>query len=90
MNKNEKGFISVVLVIVLGVFLIGASAASYFILKKAGKAPGFVNVSQDVVAIPFPISDSDEVVDIAEEFDTTVIDSLESDFEELEASISSL
>jgi len=90
MNKNKKGFIPVVLIMVLGVFLIGASAASFYILKQAGKVPGFVNVSQDVVATPLPISDSDEVVDIADEFDTTVIDSLESDFEELETSISSL
>ena len=90
MNKNEKGFIPVVLIMVLGVLVIGASAASYFILKKAGKVPGFVNVSQDAIATPLPISDSDEVVDIAEEFDTTVIDSLESDFKELETSILSL
>lgn len=90
MNKNEKGFIPVVLIMVLGVFIIGASAASYFILKEAGKLPGSVNISQDTIATPLPISDSDEVVDIAKEFDTTVIDSLESDFKELEASISSL
>lgn len=90
MSKNEKGFVPVVLITVLGVFIIGASAASYFILKKAGKLPGPVNVSQDTIVTPLPISDSDKVVDIAEEFDTTVIDSLESDFKELEASISSL
>jgi len=90
MNKNEKGFVAVVFVTILGILIIGASAASYFILKKAGKVPGFVNVLQDTIATPLPISDSDEVVDIAEEFDTTVIDLLESDFEELETSISSL
>lgn len=90
MNKNEKGFIPVVFIMVLGMLIIGASAASYFILKKAGKVSGPVNVSQDTIATPLPISDSDELVDIADEFDTTVIDLLESDFEELETSISSL
>lgn len=90
MSKNEKGFVPVVFIMVLGVLVIGASAASYYILKKAGKVPGSVNVSQDTIATPLPISDSDEVVDITEEFDTTAIDSLESDFKELEASISSL
>ena len=90
MSKNEKGFVPVFLITVLGILIIGASAAFFYILKQAGKAPGPVSVLQKTVATPLPISDSDELVDIANEFDTTEIESLESDFKELETSISSL
>ena len=90
MSKNEKGFVPVFLIMVLGIFIIGASAASFYILKRAGKAPGPIGVLQKTIATPLPISDSDELVDIADEFDATEIESLESDFKELEISISSL
>ena len=90
MNKNEKGFTPVILIVVLAILIVGAGAVSYYLLKGAGKAPEAMNFLNKTVTTPLPISDSDELVDISDEFDMTEIESLEKDFKELESSITSL
>jgi len=86
MRRNQKG--TSVILVVVGLFLVilVASAASYYLLKSAGKIPGTASPGTSVSEI----SDSDDATTLESEIDATTIDSIDSDLNGLDASASSL
>lgn len=78
---RQKGFAQITILTLLVIVVVLASAASYYILKSAGKAPQ---------APSGEVSDSDEASVIESELNSTTLDSIDTDIKNLETSASSL
>ena len=90
---RQKGFGQITILIALVIVVVLASAASYYILKSAGKAPsqGLVPVATSTPQAPTgEVSDSDEASVIESELNSTTLDSIDTDIQNLETSASSL
>ncbi len=86
MRTNQKGTSIVLVIGALFLIILVASAASYHLLKSAGKIPAITSPTTSGTGI----SDSDDTKTLEEEIDTTTIDSIDADLNNLDASASSL
>lgn len=82
---RQKGIAQIAVLLALILLVIAASAASYYILRSAGKIP-----TTGIGPTPVGISDSDDPSVIESELNTTNLDSIDSDLKNLETSASSL
>lgn len=90
---RQKGLTQIATLAILIVLVIVASAGSYYILKSMGKAPtfGLVPVTYFTpTPTPSGISDSDDPSVIESEFDSTTLNSFDTELDSLETSASSL
>lgn len=86
MRKNQKGTSILLVIGALFLIILVASAASYYLLKSAGKIPETTSPATSATGI----SDADDAKTLGGELDATTIDSIDADLNSLDASASSL
>lgn len=93
MNRS-KGSASIIILLILVVAIIGASAFAFYTLKNQGALPGYGNNNQSYsYQTPLPgatISPNDDLNTIQKELNSTTENSVDQDFKELESSASAL
>lgn len=93
-NRNS-GFAPVLILVLLAVLIVVAAAGSYYLLKRAGKAPGgfslpFPTATSQPNGSPEPVSDSTDIDVIEKEINQTDVGSPDTDLKNLDSSASSL
>lgn len=85
----NKGNASIVILLILVVAIIGASAFAFYTLKNQGALPGY-SYSTPTPDPEATISPSDDLNTIKTELNSTTEGSVDQDFKDLESSASSL
>lgn len=91
-KNNQKGFVGTAALVILGILLV-LGALSYFYLKSQGKEPKMFQKTmyqKQESSTPEPISGSDDLDTLDEEFKDTQVGSPDSDFQEIDADASAL
>lgn len=93
--KNNQGFTPVLILIILFILVVLASAGSYYLLRQTGVAPDLPTSIKSlgkpqVSPAPIPISESDEIEVLLRELDDTNVGILDSDLDTLDSEASSL